>query len=121
MGQSHNFHPEDFEIRQRLVQRNVAKLQMMMIQVVCHRAEEMAKHQIFHVDDKTGEVRTPHLQLCMTAGWPMLTSVAFITPDDKRVFVVMNEADDTASIALFDEERDSKPLGFSIDAKSMQH
>ena len=78
------------------------------------------EHQIFDWDVYTGEIRAQGVgNFCLTAGWPMLTTVAFKT-EQHTVVVVMNEADLPTSVLLLDESRHNKPMAFAIDARSIQ-
>lgn len=80
--------------------------------------------QVFSVDTKTGEILALNVDnLCMTAGWPFLSAVAFRhekNGQEETVAVVLNEANTATSILLFDSAKDSKPMAFAIEGKSMQ-
>lgn len=76
-------------------------------------------HQIFSVDKKTGEIKSKVMDMCMTANWPLLNSVAFTTLQMKTVVVVMNEADIPATVVLSDGTKKGD-FGFAIDARSIQ-
>jgi Glycosyl hydrolase family 30 beta sandwich domain len=56
--------------------------------------------------------------MCITAGWPMLTSAAFKDPEGKVVLVLLNEATDSTEVILKDSIRGDMKLG--INARSMQ-
>lgn len=72
-----------------------------------HNEEDpRSRSQRFILREATGEIMATANGLCLTAGWPFLNSVAFITPDKKyTVAIVMNEAPVSTSIAVHDARR----------------
>ena len=56
--------------------------------------------------------------MCLTAGWPMLTSAAFIDPTHRTVVVTLNEATVSTEIVLKDSVKGNMKYG--INARSMQ-
>lgn len=56
--------------------------------------------------------------MCITAGWPMLTSAAFKDPAGRVVLVLLNEATDSTEVVLRDSIQGDMKLG--INARSMQ-
>ena len=89
----------------------------------CTPSSRIAAHQVFAYNTTTGLITAPRVlhddELCVTAGWPFLTAVAFKTPNEKTAVVVMNEASADTSIALFDAAR-SEYLGFAIHGRAIQ-
>lgn len=89
------------------------------------RAGAEDQHQLFDVNKYTGEIQSRSVQgsihggLCLTAGWPFLTTVAF-KAEGNTVVVVMNEAAVPTSILLADTNKHIKPFGFAIDARAIQ-
>ena len=85
------------------------------------RSSAVPDYQVFAHNTTTGLITVPkvHSDLCLTAGWPFLTAVAFKTPGEMTAVVVMNEASVATSIALFDAAR-SEYLGFAINGRSIQ-
>jgi hypothetical protein len=64
-------------------------------------------------------VKSSHGDMCMTAGWPFLTAVAFHDPaDDSVSVVVMNESNDPTAIMLSDTFRGD--VWFGIPERSIQ-
>ena len=66
----------------------------------------------------TGEVISKVADMCLTAGWPMLTSAAFEDPEGKVVVVLLNEATVQTEVILKDSEKGNMKYG--INARSMQ-
>ena len=56
---------------------------------------------------------------CLTAGWPILTAMAFATPDNKNVAVIFNEADIDVSISFYTNDI-SEELNFLIAGRAIQ-
>lgn len=56
--------------------------------------------------------------MCLTAGWPMLTSAAFVDTDAKTVVIILNEATVSTEIVIKDSIRGNMKHG--INARSMQ-
>jgi glucosylceramidase len=78
--------------------------------------------QIWDFNHHTGEITTRHRNLCLTAGWPFLTGIAFMseTGMDARVTViVMNEADISTEVILTDT-KSGKDIRFGISDRSIQ-
>lgn len=84
-----------------------------------------ADHQLFALSAATGEVTTPKVDrsLCLTAGWPFLTAVAFKAPSTEHgkagstSVVVMNEASATSPLVVSNK---MGYLGLSIAARAIQ-
>lgn len=95
-----------------------------------------ADHQLFALSPSTGEITAPKVDrtLCLTAGWPFLSAVAFTsriaqravdpsgegTSDDSAsttTVVVMNEAAVSSPLVLWGKEG---YLGLSIAARAIQ-
>jgi len=87
----------------------------------CTTSSHVVAHQVFVHNTTTGLITAPRVydELCLTAGWPFLTAVAFKTPNEETAVVVMNEASTATSIALFDAAR-SEYFGFAIHGRSIQ-
>ena len=69
----------------------------------CQREEIL---QQWEIDTDNGEVTAAVNGLCVTAGWPYLSSIAFTTPYDARtVVVVMNEAPTDTYVDIVDSVR----------------
>lgn len=106
------------------------------------RQYEAADHQFFAMNASTGEITAPRVdpRMCLTAGWPFLTAVAFAHPSTAggtgrskgkgtgqsrlgekvtTAVVVMNEAAVPSSLVLWDTER-NEHLGLAIDARAIQ-
>eukprot|EP00605_Chrysophyceae_sp_TOSAG23-4_P000227 GSChrysophyteH1.ASY1.ANO1.264.1 assembled CDS len=66
---------------------------------------------------KTSNSRNRH-ELCITAGWPMLTGVAFEVSSRKIALVLLNEADAGTQVVLQDSKQGS--VWFGISGRSMQ-
>jgi hypothetical protein len=68
--------------------------------------KELDLLQQWAFDAETGELTSPATGLCMTAGWPYLSSIAFVTPDTKKtVLVLMNEAPADTYVDISDSVR----------------
>lgn len=65
-----------------------------------------------------GEVISKVGDMCVTAGWPMLTSAAFKDPEGQTVVVLLNEATVSTEIILKDSVKGS--MKFGINSRSMQ-
>lgn len=65
-----------------------------------------------------GEVISKVGDMCITAGWPMLTSAAFKDPEGQTVVVLLNEATVSTEIILKDSVKGS--MKFGINSRSMQ-
>lgn len=64
-------------------------------------------------------VKKPHLQpFCLTAGWPYLNAVAFVTPKQQTVVTVMNEYPTDTYILLKDLQKGS--MWTALNGKSIQ-
>lgn len=74
--------------------------------------------QSFSMDHVTGEVKSKVADLCVTAGWPFLSGVAF-QDSDSTVTVIMNEAPLDTEILLHDVVRNKYAL-FGINSRSIQ-
>jgi glucosylceramidase len=57
--------------------------------------------------------------LCTTAGWPFLSGAAFVTPQNRTTFVLMNEASVPSKYVLSDGTKDDV-MGLAIDASAIQ-
>jgi glucosylceramidase len=80
---------------------------------------EKDTRQRFSVDSKSGEVRASvGLDLCLTAGWPLLAGVSFINGDE-TVTVLINEASTDTEVVLHDVVR-NEYIKFGINARSVQ-
>lgn len=86
--------------------------------------------QLFRVDSSTGEISIGNgnadNRLCLTAGWPFLNAVAFTTPKDDTVVVVMNESPTATVLSLTDtqqgegDQRGKAMLTFAIRSRAVQ-
>ena len=56
--------------------------------------------------------------MCLTAGWPMLTSAAFVDIEQRTVVVLLNEATVSTEIVIKDSVHGNMKHG--INARSMQ-
>ena len=65
-----------------------------------------------------GEVISKVGDMCITAGWPMLTSAAFKDPGGRTVVVLLNEATVSTEIVLKDTVKGA--MKFGINSRSMQ-
>jgi Glycosyl hydrolase family 30 beta sandwich domain len=74
-------------------------------------------YQVFSKTNE-GEVKSDVDGLCVTAGWPMLTGSAFVTPAGKKVVLIMNEAVMDSDIILQDNNLGN--VKFGINGNSMQ-
>lgn len=86
----------------------------------CASSHTVKDHQQFTLDITTGEIKVQSSKgpLCLTAGWPFLTGVAFQDPKGKTVAIVMNEADASTRIILSDKDKGVAWLG--MPPKSIQ-
>lgn len=79
--------------------------------------------QQWNYNEATGEVTTKAHDLCLTAGWPFLTGIAFKSMSGenmgKTVVVLMNEADVSTSIVLHDIVL-NKDVRFGISDRAIQ-
>lgn len=94
---------------------------LLELQACASSLSALREHQQFTFDPNTGEVRIPSAsgRLCLTAGWPFLTGVAFKQPQRKKtVVVVMNEAAVDSKVILSDTSAGA--AWFGIPAKSIQ-
>ena len=75
---------------------------------------------LWSIDPETGEASSSFLgeEVCMTTGWPFLQMGAFVTPNNKKTVILLNEANDAANFALKDE--DNLVLTSSIPPRSIQ-
>lgn len=55
---------------------------------------------------------------CVTAGWPFLNGVAFVTPDNRTTVVIMNEASQATRI-IFQDTSKKELMAMAIDAKAI--
>jgi glucosylceramidase len=78
--------------------------------------------QQFDYNQSTGEITSKTIDdLCLTAGWPFLNAVSFITEDKKDIVtVITNEASIATSIVVFDNAKGGELLGFAIDGRSIE-
>lgn len=77
----------------------------------------LAETQKWRLHDN-GEITLATSDLCLTAGWPFLQGVAFLTPSDDKVVIVMNEANAMTPLVVND-----KKLGYMysvVPPKSIQ-
>jgi hypothetical protein len=75
-------------------------------------------HQQFMLDDITGEIRSlSNDNLCVTAGWNYLNSVAF-EEDGKSIVVLMNEAPVGTAVTLQDDRR-AAAVAVQVPARSI--
>eukprot|EP01034_Spumella_vulgaris_P023431 gene23431-29649_t len=69
-------------------------------------ASPSPQKQSFLADKQTGEIRLAGFDssglnsMCWTAGWPFLSSVAFVNPEGQTVLVVMNEGSTKIEISI---------------------
>lgn len=75
-----------------------------LVWAVCDTTGQ-AKNQRWKFDHKTGEVRPVGSDLCLTAGWPFLQGVAFLTPSGDKVAIVMNEANAMTPLVIHDKKQ----------------
>lgn len=80
--------------------------------------EEGDISQHWNFDAKTGELRAAANNMCVTAGWPYLSSVAFTTPETRTVLVLMNEAPTDIYVDVLDSELGT--MRTAITAHSME-
>lgn len=66
-----------------------------------------------------GEVLSPSSGMCVTAGWPYFSAVAFKTPVGKRVLVAINEAPVDTNYGIYDAAK-KKELHIGISANAIQ-
>jgi len=86
----------------------------------CHIQDNKAQdYQIFNLKN-TGEIISTVMdsELCLTAGWPMLTATSFKDPQNRVVVVIMNEATVDTEIILKDSRKGD--MKFGINSRSMQ-
>ena len=65
-----------------------------------------------------GEVISKVGDMCITAGWPMLTSAAFKDPEGQTIVILLNEATASTEIVLKDSLKGF--MKFGINSRSMQ-
>jgi hypothetical protein len=66
----------------------------------------------------TGEIKSKVQDMCLTAGWPMLSGAAFKDPTGQIVSVIMNEASIDSSITISDKSKGDLHIG--INARAIQ-
>lgn len=92
----------------------------------CHRIHSVDEEQQQHDDQyfmmilSTGEIYALLNQpVCLTAGWPMLNTVSFLTETDEHVTILMNEASVSTTVTLIDVNKASA-LEVPVPARSIQ-
>lgn len=74
--------------------------------------------QLWTFDESHGELTSGANGMCVTAGWPYLSSSAFLTPEGRTVVVVMNEAPVDSFVDISDSVSGS--MRTAINAHSIQ-
>jgi len=77
--------------------------------------EKQAEDDDYHDDQyftmivSTGEIHalTATNPICMTGGWPFLSSVSFVTEDNQHVSIIMNEASVGTTVTFIDVTREN--------------
>jgi hypothetical protein len=75
-------------------------------------------YQTFHLNHATGEIVSRVQDMCVTAGWPLLTGAAFKDPEGSTVVVLMNEAAKDTAVVISDKVRGD--IHFGINGRSIQ-
>jgi hypothetical protein len=69
-------------------------------------------------DKSKAAVKEHRHPLCLTAGWPYLSAVSFLTPNEQTVVTVMNEYPTDTYVLLKDEKKGS--MWTALNGKSIQ-
>ena len=64
------------------------------------------------------EISPPQHPFCLTAGWPYLNAVSFLTPNEQTVVTVMNEYPTDTYVLLRDKKKGS--MWTALNGKSIQ-